>query len=85
MRIYEKFGFKLPRTSREQAKVGTIIKEAQLKPGDLVFYARGGSVYHVAMYAGNGKIVHAANSRKGIILSNMKYTTPYRYVRILND
>lgn len=85
MRIYEKFGFNLPRTSREQAKVGTIIKEAQLKPGDLVFYARGGSVYHVAMYAGGGKIIHAANSRKGIIISNMKYTTPYRYVKIVND
>lgn len=85
MRIYEKFGFSLPRTSRQQATVGTIIKEAQLKPGDLVFYARGGSVYHVAMYAGNGKIIHAANSRKGIIISNMKYTTPYRYVKILKD
>ena len=85
MRIYEHFGFKLPRTSREQAKVGTIVTESQLKPGDLVFYARSGRVYHVAMYAGNGKIIHAANSRKGIIISNMKYTTPYRYVRILND
>ena len=66
MRIYEKFGYKLPRTSRS-------------------FYARNGRVYHVAMYAGNGKILHAANSRKGIIISNMKYTTPYRYVRILED
>ena len=85
MRIYEKFGHKLPRTSRNQANVGTKINESQLKPGDLVFYARGGRVYHVAMYAGNGKILHAANSRKGIIISNMKYTTPYRYVRILDD
>lgn len=85
MRIYEKFGHTLPRTSREQAKVGTKITESQLKPGDLVFYARSGRVYHVAMYAGNGKILHAANSRKGIIISNMKYTTPYRYVRILDD
>ena len=72
MRIYEKFGHKLPRTSRDQANVGTKINESQLKPGDLVFYARGGRVYHVAMYAGNGKILHAANSRKGIIISNMK-------------
>lgn len=85
MRIYEKFGHKLPRTSRAQANVGTKITESQLKPGDLVFYARSGRVYHVAMYAGNGKILHAANSRKGIIISNMKYTTPYRYVRILED
>ena len=83
MRIYEKFGYKLPRTSRSQATIGTKINESQLKPGDLVFYARNGRVYHVAMYAGNGKILHAANSRKGIIISNMKYTTPYRYVRIL--
>lgn len=85
MRIYEKFGHKLPRTSRAQANVGTKITESQLKPGDLVFYARSGRVYHVAMYAGNGKILHAANSRKGIIISNMKYTIPYRYVRILED
>ena len=85
MRIYEKFGISLPRTAAQQSRVGTKITESQLKPGDLVFYASGGRVSHVAMYAGNGKIIHAANSRKGIIISNMKYTTPYRYVRMLND
>ena len=54
-------GITLPRTSREQARQGTPIKSSQMRPGDLIFYANGGgTVNHVAMYIGNGQIVHAA-------------------------
>lgn len=88
MRIYEHFGIKITRTSRSQAKDGKQISKSELKPGDLVFYGRGSSIssiYHVAMYIGNGKIIHASNPRSGIKISNMNYTTPCRYVSILND
>ena len=88
MRIYEMFGYDITRTSRSQATQGKQISKNELKPGDLVFYGRGSSVssiYHVAMYIGNGKIIHASNPRSGIKISNMNYTTPCRYVSILND
>lgn len=84
--IYKQFGYSLHRTSREQAASdGVKITEAQLQPGDLVFYATKGTVTHVAMYIGNGKIIHASNPRDGIKISNMKYATPYRYKKILSN
>ena len=41
---------------------------SQAQPGDLVFYF-GGNVHHVGMYIGNGKMVHAANPRRGVIIT----------------
>ena len=70
-------GITLPRTSREQARQGTPIKSSQMRPGDLIFYANGGgTVNHVAMYIGNGQIVHAASRRSGIKISTWNYRTP---------
>ncbi len=83
MGIYKNFGMSISRTSREQATNGKSIRSSELKKGDLVFYASGGRINHVAMYIGNGKIVHASNSRTGIIVSNMNYRTPYKYVSII--
>lgn len=79
-------GVSLPRTSREQARQGTAIKSSQMRPGDLIFYTnRGGTVNHVAMYIGNGQIVHAASRRSGIKISTWNYRTPYRIVNMLGD
>ena len=79
-------GITLPRTSREQARQGTPIKSSQMRPGDLIFYANGGgTVNHVAMYIGNGQIVHAASRRSGIKISTWNYRTPYRIVTMLGD
>ncbi|MBE5934943.1 MAG: hypothetical protein E7262_04040 [Lachnospiraceae bacterium] len=83
--IYAKYGYKLPRNSAAQSGVGTSIKASQLKPGDLVFYKRGGSIGHVAIYVGNNRIIHASNKRDGIKYSNMYYTTPAKYVRVVNN
>lgn len=69
------------RTAAAQSQGGTSISSSQLQAGDLVFYRSGGRVSHVAIYIGDGKIVHAANSRKGIIVSSYNYQTPYKYVR----
>lgn len=81
--IFRKYGYSLPRTSREQAKVGTKISLAEAKPGDLVFYGKGGTVNHVGIYIGNGQIVNASNRRTGIKVSNATYRTPYAVRRIL--
>lgn len=64
-----KFDLAIPRTSREQAKVGTPIDKdpSQLLPGDLLFFGRGNRVTHVGIYVGDGKYVQAANRRAGIV------------------
>lgn len=73
----------LPRVSYEQCYVGDKISSMQMKPGDLVFYAdKTGKVGHVAMYIGNGTIIHAASSKSGIKLSQWNYRTP-KYIRRL--
>jgi cell wall-associated NlpC family hydrolase len=84
--VFADFGYSLPRTSREQAaSAGTKISESEMQPGDLVFYANSsGRVNHVAIYIGNGMIVHAANSRQGIIRSNVRYRNIYRVRRVIN-
>ena len=70
-------GVTLPRTSREQAKTGRAITSSEMKPGDLIFYANSkGTVNHVAMYIGNGQIVHAASRRSGIKISTWNYRSP---------
>ena len=63
--VYAAFGYSLPRTSYEQQNWGTEVSYADAQPGDLICY--GG---HVAIYMGNGQIVHASNSRDGIKISN---------------
>lgn len=77
-------GRSLPRTSREQAKVGRAIKSSEMKPGDLIFYANSkGTVNHVAMYIGNGQIVHAASRRSGIKISTWNYRSPKTIRRVI--
>lgn len=63
--VYSNFGVSLPRTSYEQQNAGYEVSYADAQPGDLICY--GG---HVAIYMGNGQIVHASNARDGIKISN---------------
>jgi uncharacterized protein YgiM (DUF1202 family) len=83
--IYSKFGYGLPRVSRDQANSGTSINSSNVQPGDLVFYGSGSYINHVAMYIGNGQVIHASNPRTGIKISNMFYRNPVKVVRVLND
>lgn len=86
--IYKQFGYSLPRNSRYQAESFTAITQDQLQPGDLVFYSANGVVNHVAMYAGDGYIVHASNKKPypqgGIKVSKMLYKNPVKFVRVVN-
>ncbi len=69
--VYRHFGVSIPRTSAEQAHFGTEIPYDEMEPGDLVCYAG-----HVAMYIGDGKIVHASSAKSGIKVSdNPAYRT----------
>lgn len=64
---WARVGRKLPRTTRGLIRVGKPVRRSQLKPGDLVFTSPG----HVQVYAGGGKVVEAANPRRGVVLTRM--------------
>lgn len=66
--VYKAFGYSLNRTTWDQVQQGTHIAVSDLQPGDLVFFSG-----HVAMYIGNHKIVHAANSKYGIIVTDLNW------------
>lgn len=84
--VFKKYGVTLPRTSREQAKVGTKISVSELKAGDLIFYTNGsGTINHVAIYIGGGQVVHASSPSTGIRISKYNYRTPARCVSVLYD
>ena len=71
MRIYGHYGYSLPRVAEAQAVCSMQIPVSSAEPGDLIFYAKNGYVYHVSMYIGDGKVIHAANSRQGITISGI--------------
>ncbi|WP_392508316.1 NlpC/P60 family protein [Naumannella halotolerans] len=61
---YKAAGVSLPRVSRDQANVGTRVSRSELQPGDLVFYYS--PISHVALYVGNGQIIHASRPGKPV-------------------
>jgi len=81
--VYKNFGHSLPRTSGSQSTTGTSVSVSNLQPGDLVFYAKNGSVNHVAIYIGGGRVCHASNKRTGITTSNLYYRQPHNARRIV--
>ena len=83
--VFAKYGVSLPHSSRAQANQGTKISASELKPGDLVFYAKGGTINHVAIYIGGGQVIHASSPKTGIKISSYNYRTPHKMVRILHD
>ncbi|MCI8455073.1 MAG: SH3 domain-containing protein [Lachnospiraceae bacterium] len=86
MSVLKNFGISLPHYSGDQAKRGKRINSSQMRPGDLIFYGNSsGRINHVAMYIGNGQIIHAASRRSGIKISTWNYRTPLRIVDVIGD
>lgn len=83
--VFAKYGVSLPHSSRAQANCGTKISASELQAGDLIFYAKGDTINHVAIYIGGGQVIHASSPKTGIKISNYNYRTPYKMVRILQD
>ena len=77
-------GVSISRSSAEQAGEGRTVSAENMQPGDLLFYSKGGGVNHVAMYIGNGQVVHASSSKTGIIVSAWNYRTPVRIASFLD-
>ena len=78
--LYAHFGYAIPRDSRSQAAGAAGITQEEMQPGDLLFYSRGGSINHVAMYIGDGQIIHASNPKTGIKISPYDYRQPVKVV-----
>ncbi|MBE5869684.1 MAG: peptidoglycan endopeptidase [Lachnospiraceae bacterium] len=83
--IFAKYGIYLPHSSRAQSQMGTKVDLANARPGDLVFYAKGGRVNHVGIYIGGGQIINASSPRTGIRIANVYYRTPVAVRRIIPD
>lgn len=84
MRIFEHFGIDTGRNSREQAGKGRQIAIEAVQPGDLLFYASGDTINHVAIYIGGGQVIHAASAKTGIVISPADYRTACRAVSFLD-
>jgi cell wall-associated NlpC family hydrolase len=80
-KIYQSLTLSLPHSSREQAKLGSLVTTewdlSQLRIGDLLFFKRnrGSQIGHTGMYIGDGKMIHSA-SKKGVVISNLQ-GSPY--------
>jgi cell wall-associated NlpC family hydrolase len=76
---YKAAGISLPRTSKAQSTFGAPVSKGNLQPGDLVFFYS--PVSHVAMYIGNGQIVHALNSSKPVQVMKLDSMPSYAGAR----
>lgn len=81
--VYKHFGVSIPRTSYEQRSAGRGVSVSDIQPGDIVCYSG-----HVAIYAGNGMIIHASNSKPypkgGVKYSRYNYRTIITVRRIFD-
>lgn len=72
--VYKHFGYSLNRTSSAQASNGKAVSKSDLQVGDIICFARSSgskTIGHVGIYIGGGQFIHAANARKGVIISNV--------------
>lgn len=82
--VFRDMGVSIPRDSRSQAGSGKRVSVSSAQPGDLIFYAKRGSINHVAIYIGNGKVISASSPDTGIRITSYDYRTPVKAVSYLN-
>lgn len=78
--VYKNHGILIPRDSFVQATHGTPVSRNNMQPGDLMFFAYNkgkGKVYHVALYIGNGQMLHAPNSSRTVEIDSIN-RSPYK-------
>ena len=70
--VYSRFGYTLNRVAADQAKNGTPVSENELQPGDILcFYSTGTTIGHSGIYIGDGKFIHSATSKTGVIITEL--------------
>ena len=77
-------GVELPHSSGGQSRMGRVVSSSEMRPGDIISYGSGKRINHVALYIGDGKIIHASTSKIGIIISTAYYRTPAKAVTFLD-
>lgn len=84
--IYADFGYSISRTpSGQLSSAGRSIDYSEIQPGDIICYSSNGkSCTHVGLYIGDGQIIHAANARKGVIISAADYSTIVGIKNVIN-
>ena len=85
--VFAKYGISLPHSSGAQSNCGRRISASEAQPGDLICYSGhvASRINHVAIYIGNGQVVHASSPKSGIKISGAYYRTPVKVVRIINN
>jgi len=78
--VYQQSNIDLPRSSSEQAQTGAVVSRtldfARLRPGDLLFFGKGGRhINHVGIYAGDGQMIHASSHSGRVVVSDL--SQPY--------
>lgn len=76
-------GISMNRSSVSQSTQGRQISAEEIQPGDLIFYGNGSSINHVAMYIGDGQIVHASTQKTGIKISKWNYRSPVKIISMM--
>ena len=85
MKVYERFGIYMSHYTGSQAVEGRKISQSEMKKGDLIFYAKNGTINHVSIYIGNGQAIHARSAKRGITITDWDYRTPVKIVSFLDD
>ena len=70
--VFNRYGVNLPRSSREQYQVGTMVAKNSLRKGDLVFFRSKRGINHVGIYLENGKFIHSASNGKTVTISHLE-------------
>lgn len=82
--VFAHFGITTGRSSRDQAAKGKEIAVSAVQPGDLLFYASGDYINHVALYIGGGQVIHSSTPTTGITITKYNYRTPCKAVTFLD-
>lgn len=81
--VFNSCGYSISRSLTVQANRGTAVSKSELQPGDVVFFnnTSSGALGHVGIYIGNGQMIHAANSKRGVVTDtiNSGYYNTYYY------
>lgn len=82
MQCYAKIGISLPHKASAQANYGTAVSYSNMQKGDLIFFGGNSysSIYHVAIYVGDGKMIHAENTNTGVVISYVSSFSKYNHI-----